>query len=274
MAAGGMAAVLADPATRAAHVDTLAALARDQGFDGIDLDYEVFAFGDARSTWAATRGAFTAFVAELADRLHAEGRVLTVSVPPIYDNGTNSDSGYWVYDYRALAEHVDHVRVMAYDWSTSEPGPIAPISFVQRAIDGAKGAIDDHSKIVLGVPIYGRNWVVATSGDCPANTPDDRTAVDQRTIAELVDKRNAAVVHDVVTGESSFTYDLASTDGTKTCTQTREVHFVDAQGSRLRVDMARTAGLGGAAIFALGDDSDATWTAIGALARRDAAPLR
>ena len=46
-------------------------------------------------------------------------------------------------------------------------------------------------------------------------------------------------------------------------------HFVDAQGSRLRVDMARTAGLGGAAIFALGDDSDATWTAIGSLARRD-----
>jgi len=58
-------------------------------------------------------------------------------------------------------------------------------------------------------------------------------------------------------------------DGTTSCTQTREVHYVDAAGTAARVDLARTEGLGGAALWALGYDSPATWSAIGALARPD-----
>ena len=34
------------------------------------------------------------------------------------------------------------------------------------------------------------------------------------------------------------------TDGTTTCTQTRVVHYVDAQGAQARIDLARTEGLG------------------------------
>jgi HAD superfamily hydrolase (TIGR01509 family) len=271
MQPGGMAAVLADPQQRAAHVDTLLDLVATEDFDGIDLDYEVFAFGDDRSTWSTTRPLFVTFVAELAARLHADGKLLTVSVPYIYDAGTSDDSGYWVYDYTGLAEHVDQIRIMAYDWSTASPGPIAPVDFVQRAIDGAKDAVDEHSKLVLGVPIYGRNWVLSTTGTCPADTPTTTTAVDQRAIADLVARRNGTVAHDPATGEASFTYTLEASDATGSCTQVRQVNFVDAIGSRLRVDMARTNGLGGAAIYALGDDSDATWTAIGSLARQPAA---
>ena len=43
MPAGGMAAVLADPAQRAAHVATLVHLVQANGYAGIDLDYEQFA---------------------------------------------------------------------------------------------------------------------------------------------------------------------------------------------------------------------------------------
>ena len=57
MPAGGMAAVLADPASRAAHVATIGDLAAANGFDGIDIDYEKFAFSDGSSTWATTRRA-------------------------------------------------------------------------------------------------------------------------------------------------------------------------------------------------------------------------
>ena len=159
-------------------------------------------------------------------------------------------------------------------WSLdAEPGPIAPLDFVRRAIHGAKEAVGDDRKIVLGVAIYGRNWVVSTTGTCPPGTPDGTTAVDQRAVADLVNKRHATVVHDPVTGEASFQYELQAGEGATSCTQRRVVHFVDAAGSRLRVDLARTERLGGAAIYALGDDSDATWTAIGSLAQKPAGTM-
>ena len=46
---------------------------------------------------------WVAFVSELGARLHADGRILTVTVPPIYDAGQSPDSGYWVYDYGGIA---------------------------------------------------------------------------------------------------------------------------------------------------------------------------
>ena len=266
MPAGGMAAVLADPASRAAHVATIGDLAAANGFDGIDIDYEKFAFSDDRATWPTTRPLWIDFITELGARLHADGRTLSVSVPYIKDDGRTDDSGYWVYDYGGMEPHVDQIRIMAYDYSTDKAGPIAPLSFVQQAIDGAKQATEDDGKLALGVALYGYNWPIATVGTCPAEQ-EGKTSVSQRNIDELLAKRAATPVFDPVTGESSFTYPLEVTDGTTTCTQTREVHFVDAQGARLRVDLARTELLGSVSLWALGFDSPATWQAIGPLAR-------
>jgi spore germination protein YaaH len=42
---------------------------------------------------------------------------------------------------------------------------------------------------------------------------------------------------------------------------------VDAEGARLRIDLARTERLGGVSLWALGFDSPATWQSIGSLAR-------
>ena len=64
-----------------------------------------------------------AFVDELAQRLHADGRTLTVSIPPVYDGGQTDDSGYWVYDYAAITPLVDTIRVMAYDYSVRPAVP-------------------------------------------------------------------------------------------------------------------------------------------------------
>ena len=265
MAAGGMAAVLADPALRAAHVAAIGDLAATNGYDGIDLDYEKFAFADNRATWSTTSPLWIDFLTELGTRLHADGRTLSVSVPYIKNDKRTEDSGYWVYDYAGMEPHVDQIRIMAYDFSTDKAGPIAPLSFVKQAISGAKKAVDDESKLALGVALYGYNWPIATVGVCPAEQ-EGKTSVSQGNIDELLAKRGATPVFDPVTGESSFTYQLEVSNGTVTCTQTREVHYVDAEGARLRVDLARTERLGSVALWALGFDSAATWQAIGPLA--------
>ena len=74
-------------------------------------------------------------------------------------------------------------------------------------------------------------------------------------------------MHDPLKGESSFTYQLEVTDGTTTCTQTREVHYVDAEGARDRIDLARRERLGSVSLWALGFDGPATWQSISQLAR-------
>jgi hypothetical protein len=261
---GGMAALLADPASRARHVDALADFAASGDYAGLDIDYEQFAFADDRSTWSTTRPNWVAFVEELAERLHSDGRTLTVSVPPIYDAGRTEDSGYWVYDYGAIAPLVDRIRIMAYDYSTDEVGPIAPLDWVQQAIDGAKEATGDPSKLVLGVPVYGYNWVVSTTGTCPAGEADGRTSVTARSAADLAARRAAVPVYDKVTGEWSFSYELTLGEGSTSCTQRRVVRYVDARGAAERSRLAAEAGLDGVAIWALGNEPHELWPGLAA----------
>ncbi|MBA3606143.1 MAG: hypothetical protein H0W46_09265, partial [Acidimicrobiia bacterium] len=261
--AGEMAAILADPDQRAAHVDAIVEFAADGDWSGVDLDYEQFAFADGRDTWAATRPNWVAFVTELADRLHADGRTITVSIPPVYDAGQTNDSGYWVYDYGAITPVVDHVRIMAYDYSvaSSEPGPIAPLDWVDRIIAGTTEASGDVSKLLLGVPLYGRNWVVATTGECPENAPGVEN-VTNRTVDELIARRGATPEFDAATGEWSFSYEAEFSDDTTSCTQRRQVYYVDDDGVQRRIQRAVDADFGGVALFAFGYDDQEVWSGI------------
>lgn len=262
MPAGAMAAILADPDARNDHVTAIRAFAADGDFDGIDIDYEQFAFADGRDTWATTRPNWVAFIEELAAALHADGRSLTVSIPPVYDANQTSESGYWVYDYGAIVHHVDRIRMMTYDFSVSEAGPIAPLDWVESAITGAIEATGAPEKLVLGLPAYGRNWPVRTSGVCPVDDVPGQTSVSARSVDELIERRGATPVPVDDTGEWQFEYDLEVSDGTSTCVQTRQVHYVDGDGIALRMDLARQYRLGGVALWAFGFDDAAVWEAI------------
>ncbi len=259
--AGGMAAVLADPVTRRAHIDALVDFVVDGGFDGVDLDYEQFAFADDRSTWETTSVHWIEFLTELSTELRARDLTLTVSVPPIYDAERTADSGYWVYDYAAMADVVDNIRIMAYDFSTATAGPIAPLEFVQRAVDGATAAVSDRSRLVLGIPVYGYNWPVTAVGTCPDDAPR-RTTVTTRSVHDLLERRGGEPVRNDTTGEWTFNYELVVEDDETSCVQQREVHYVDGDGAVERIEIARRAGFGGVALWALGYEDDPVWDAI------------
>ena len=261
--AGTMAAILADPVTRSQHVAAIVDFADRLDVDGIDLDYEQFAFADGSATWETTSPNWVAFVAELAVVLHDDGKTLTVSIPPVYDVASAGDRGYWVYDHGAIAEHVDAIRIMAYDFSVAEPGPIAPLAWVQDSVDGTSKAVPEeyHHKLVLGVPSYGTNWVVSTAGECPA-TAEGRTGVTARSVADLVDRRSGVPTFDDFTGEWTFDYSLTVDDGVTACVQNRRVGWVDSEGVAARVEIARRAGWGGVALWALGYEDPEVWQSL------------
>lgn len=261
-APGAMAAILADPASRATHIDAIMSFVTTNDFQGVDINYERFAFDDGKATWTATRPNWVTFIEELGARLHAEGRLLTVSVPPVYDDGQTDDSGYWVYDYGGIVDHVDAIRMMAYDFSVAAPGPIAPLDWISdKVIPGGVEAAGGPDKLVLGIPLYGRNWVIATTGDCPASAVGTQSprldAID-----DLIERRDGRPVYDQTTDEWTFTYQLEVTDGAKTCTQTREVHYGDAASVRHRMQLSVDTGLLGVALFAFGYQNGDVFDAI------------
>ncbi len=256
-----MAALLADPESWAAHIDAIVDFAADNDFQGIDINYENFAFNDGRDTWATTRPVWVTFIEELSARLHADGRLLTVSVPPVYDDGQTEDSGYWVYDYASIAPHVDAIRVMAYDYSVADPGPIAPLPWVEELIAGSTEAAGGPDKLVLGIPLYGRNWVIATSGECPEGTPG-RQEPRLNAIEDLIERRDAEPIYNEDTGEWSFTYQVAFPEDDPVCTQTREVHYLDADGAQQRMQMSVDNGWLGVSLFAFSYEDDAVWDRI------------
>lgn len=260
LAPGEMAALLGSASRRAQHVAAIVELARELDADGIDIDYESFAFLDDRTTWSTTRVAFADFVDELGVALRADGRRLVVSIPPVYDADTTDASGYWVYDVERLAAAADQIRVMAYGYSGLSAGPVSPIAWVEQSIEGVVEAAGGTERIVLGVPLYGTNAVTRTSGDCPEDAPGT-TAVTLRTIDDLIARRDAKPELDPVSDEWTFTYDfdVEHPDGSVACVQTRVVTYVDAAGARARIDLAREYRLAGVALWGLGYEDDVFW---------------
>jgi spore germination protein YaaH len=262
-----MAAILADPASRSLHVQTIVTFVNAGGFDGVDLDYENFAFNDGKETWATTRPNWVAFLSELSAALHASGKTLTVSVPPVYDAKTTDDSGYWVYDYAAMGKVVDHLRIMAYDFSTTDPGPIAPLPWVKNLVKAAKSLVPSD-RLVLGVPVYGYDWPGATVGTCPADGKPRRRNLTTKAARDLATSKGIVPTWDPIQFERTFTYNeqVAGVDAAGlpvTCTVSRTVWFADDEAVYNRAWVAERQDLAGISLWSLGSDDPSVWAAIG-----------
>ena len=267
---GHMAAVLRSPSKRLAHVRTLVNLAVANHYDGIDLDYEGFAFHDGRASWDKTRPAWVTFIRQLSASLHAHGKKLAVSTPAIYDAKRGDSSGYWVYDWHGIAPYVDQVRIMAYDFSVSHVGPIAPIAWVNSILKFAVTQIPP-SHILLGVPTYGRNWVTSSTASCPANNRPVTVAPTTRQAEALAKEHNAKRAWNATTKERSFTYRKTYTGLTKgkaaSCTVTRTVIYDDASAVLARTQLAASYHLVGVSLWALGYDGSGQFSRLNTYAR-------
>ncbi len=149
-----MTAVLGDPDTRAVAVDTLAGLVNAQGAHGVSVDCEGMP--------KALKSDLVSFVGEL----RAQVDEVTVATPAIDWSGA--------YDYDALAANSDGLFIMGYGyhWSGGDPGPTSPLEgggdfskyslawTVQDYVDNGT----PRDKIILGLPLYGRDWPSTDTG--------------------------------------------------------------------------------------------------------------
>jgi len=144
---------------------SLAKLAERDQYVGWQLDFEGI---DPRDKLAYTR-----FVARVAARLHHDHRLLSVAVVPRFSDTfpASSPAGYYTgewgaaFDFRGLGRVADFLVLMAYDQHTPQtpPGPVAGYDWVKAALDFAVARVSP-ARLVLGLPLYGREWVETSGG--------------------------------------------------------------------------------------------------------------
>jgi spore germination protein YaaH len=255
--ANTMRQLLADPARRAAHIQQLLTLVDSRGYDGIDIDYENFAFADGSSTWSQTRPVWVAFISELGAALTERGKYLTVAVPPQLNAANDASSGYWVYDWPAIAPHIDSLRVMTYDYSTNRLGPGAPQSWVEAATAFGVATLGPD-RFRVGVATYGRDWVVARSG---AGCASVRLSSNVTRPAEEFLAISAQTGSPVQFNEQYQEAYLAYTQPQPGCSVSREGFFSDAASVAAKADLA-LANDSGIAVWSLGGEDPAMWDAL------------
>ena len=265
--------LLANPISRANVVNSILNLVVKNGFDGIDLDFENFAFTDPISTWSTTQPRWIQFLTDLSSSLHAQGKVLSITTPPLFDPITGK-KGYYVYAWSQIAALIDQLHIMAYDYSTSSPGPIGPLQWTTNGVKYAVSVIP-ASKIFIGIPGYGRDWVTKVIGTCPTLpinylktvSPGILSTVVMHNVAALAATYGATPTYNQTFAESSFTYQkiyngTTANGSLTTCTAYRTVWYQDAQSFSARANLVSQYHLGGLSEWTLGMEDPAAFQAI------------
>jgi spore germination protein len=160
--------VLNNPTARTNLVNNIVHLVSRKGYGGVNIDFERVSAED--------RDLLTGFLRQLRDRFAPEDYVLTIAVP-----AKTSEEIPWLrgYDYGGIGAVVDFMFIMAYDWhhAGSEPGPIAPITEVRRTIEFAINKMPSR-KIILGVPLYGYDWIIPYQSGTIAPAISNQNAID------------------------------------------------------------------------------------------------
>ena len=259
---------LSNAATRTTLVKTIVDLVMKNNFDGIDLDYEGFAFVDGNTTWSKTAPRWVALVKELSVALHEKNKLLSVSTPYLYDP-KEKQKGYFVYAWADIASSIDRLRIMTYDYSVAKPGPMGPLSWTEKTIQYAV-SIMSASKVYVGLPGYGRDWITSVKGKCPTSAPPGliggaKAATFKMNYAAAKAAIDGAIpTYNEQFGEATYNYTqsyngLSATGAATACTVNRTVWYQNARSFAERMALVAKYRLGGAAMWTLGmEDATAT----------------
>jgi len=232
------AAILATRATRRRHIQVLVQLVKDKGYDGVDLDWEELA--------AADRAKFSLFVEELAAALHAEERFLSIAVYP-----KTSEPGRWPsqksMDYQRLGAAADEFKIMTYAYSGpwSSAGPQSPFTWLDQVLTFAVSQVP-AKKVYMGLPFFGYSW---RGGGARAMTGKE--------VSRLPKSFKRGAERDPASGELilRFTDDFGID---------HHAYVPDAATVARKLAFLREEhpGLGGIAIWAMGQEGAGFWRAI------------
>ncbi len=226
--------ILTDEGIRKGTIDSIVRFVIEHDFAGVNIDWENIPPED--------RTALNLYMKELAERLHASSKLVTIDVSGKTTDETTGWGGAW--DYRSLGQICDYICIMVYDyhWSGGSPGPIGPLGWLKDVIQYALLSIP-REKIIIGIPFYGYDWIGNKGNGITFNG-----AVD------LATRVHAKITFSERDGEYTYTYE--STDGK------HEVWFQGALSTQMRILTSIDLGIGRIAAWSVGQEDPRTWEVI------------
>ncbi len=220
-------------------------------FDGVNVDLENLLVKD--------RDNLTNFIRILREKL-PEGKILSIAVGANPNRLSNS----WVaaYDYAGLAEYVDYLVLMAYDEHAAggSEGPVASINFVEDSVKVMLESVS-RDKIVLGMPLYGRFW--------KRNEDNGGEAIIEGQIEKIAKRYNVVPVYNQATGTATVTINVTEGDqkayvnGRYLSAGTYTIYYENEASIVRKMKVMNDYGLRGAALWAVGNESDSFWNYYG-----------
>jgi spore germination protein YaaH/flagellar hook assembly protein FlgD len=246
-------ALLGSSAHRVNLARQIAAAVRDRGADGVSLDFEPIV-----STYA---NEFTALIRSVRAQLNKVSRGYQLTF----------DATGWIGNYpiesATASGAADAVVIMGYDYkggSSSPVGSVAPLSGsgydIGDTIRAYVGRIP-ASKVILGVPYYGRAWSTSTSALGSKNISGTRNGAS--TTVVYTTARGYAADHgkkwDPVQAVAWTAYRRENCTTKYGCVKPwRQLYYDDARALGLKYDAVNRYNLRGAGIWALGYDGTRT----------------
>ena len=227
--------VLSSPSLREKTIQNLQRLIDDHGADGVNIDIE--------GMDASQRDNFNAFIAELSETIPE----IVIATPAI----DWSDA----YDYQKLSQYAD-LFIMGYDyhWSGGDPGPVDPLFggepwgpyALDWTVDDYLSAGVPRSRIILGLPLYGRSWETVDDSvpGISTGTSDSITMAEANQIAQT-----DGMLFDVVTESPYILY------------ANEQIWYPSIDSVESRLLWAQDEGLQGVGFWALGYETglDGFW---------------
>jgi spore germination protein YaaH len=262
-AEGVLSKIMGDDSTRTTLVKTITDLVAANNYDGIDLDFEGFAYVDKIATWPTIQPRWVKFIIDLSTALHAKNKLLSVTTPYLLDPVTGK-KGYYFYAWPEISNYIDRLNIMAYDYHKFDTpaGPIGPISWFEPSLIYALKSVAPW-KIYIGTPNYGYNWVTKVNGICPTSTPNSEkkssnaAIVHQLKAQAILDKPGAVATYNEKYGETNVLYTaefngVNSAGATTSCKVDHSVWYLDARGYGARAKLVEKYRLGGISEWEIG----------------------
>lgn len=245
--------VLTSTETRQRLVKNIMYFIESYELDGINIDFEYITADIADS--------YLQFLRELSIECRKTGKVLSI------DNYVPSEWSEF-YDREQQALLADYLIIMNYDEHTSgseEAGSVSSMSYAEKAIKDTIQQTGDASRVINGIPFYTRVWKETPEAD------SDRTgvfiedpvngnyylsseAVTMDTAKEAYKEAGVEPAFDEQTGQNFVTYSKGSS--------TYMIWLEDKTSIKARLELMNKYELGGAAYWALGQETDSIWKTI------------
>ncbi|MBP9702274.1 glycoside hydrolase family 18 protein [Candidatus Woesebacteria bacterium] len=237
--------MIASPTSRQTAVKNIVNTVKEANAVGVNIDLE-----PVGATTATIRDNFTLFIKELHIQLDQMDKLLSVS---IYASAAARPR---LWDLPKLESYVDYFVVMTYDYTmpkSERAGPNSPLrdfsgEFEHSIIKnlGELASSVPSSKLLLGIPLWDTvddsKYAPTESRGVTASLERIESMLQDRTL-ELIWDRNSLTPYGVSTESGSPT----------------QIYFENETSIRLKLELVKSSGLGGIALWALGYDNNVSW---------------